>query len=284
MRRRYKARIVADAEGEAQRFTQLLASYLRAPGVTRQRLYFETLEEVFGNTNKVLVDTKGTGNMIYLPLDKLTEGRTRTLTLDEQRQVPATVQPRAADRGRAGRRSRRKRAANGGHADAEPWLPAADPGRRRAAAVLDGGVHRARNRARAQVPLRRDRARRLQARPAFPDAGRQQRGQVRQADPHRGLPGRAVPDQRRQDPAHQLLREVAHQRRLALSTRRPPAAARKSPTAASAKSSRTASRPSSRGAPSSRSWPRTAASSSAKCSRSPAPTSTTSASRWSTCA
>lgn len=91
----YKARIVADAEGEAQRFTQLLASYQRAPGVTRQRLYFETLEEVFGNTNKVLVDTKGAGNMIYLPLDKLSEGRARTLTLDEQRQVPATVQPRA---------------------------------------------------------------------------------------------------------------------------------------------------------------------------------------------
>jgi membrane protease subunit HflK len=67
-----------------------------APGVTRQRLYYETMEEVLGNTNKVLVDTKGTGNMIYLPLDKLSEGRTRTLTLDEQRQVPATVQPRAS--------------------------------------------------------------------------------------------------------------------------------------------------------------------------------------------
>jgi membrane protease subunit HflK len=87
----YKARIVADAEGEASRFSQLLESYERAPGVTRQRLYYETMEEVFGNTNKVLVDTKGTGNMIYLPLDKLTEGRTRTLTLDEQRQVPATA-------------------------------------------------------------------------------------------------------------------------------------------------------------------------------------------------
>lgn len=92
----HKARVVADAEGEAQRFSLLLASYLRAPGVTRQRLYFETVEEVFGNTNKVLVDTKGTGNMIYLPLDKLTEGRTRTLTRDEQRQVADTVQPRVA--------------------------------------------------------------------------------------------------------------------------------------------------------------------------------------------
>ena len=90
----YKARIVADAEGEAQRFAQLLQSYERAPGVTRQRLYLETIEEVLGNTNKVLVDTKGTGNMLYLPLDRLTEGRARTLTLDEQRQVPATVQPR----------------------------------------------------------------------------------------------------------------------------------------------------------------------------------------------
>lgn len=91
----YKARLVADAEGEAQRFSQLLASYQRAPEVTRKRLYYETMEEVLGNTNKVLVDTKGAGNMIYLPLDKLSEGRARTLTLDEQRQVPATVQPRA---------------------------------------------------------------------------------------------------------------------------------------------------------------------------------------------
>jgi membrane protease subunit HflK len=89
----YKARIVADAEGEAERFSKLLAAYERAPGVTRQRLYYETIEEVLGNTNKVLVDTKGTGNMIYLPLDKLTERRTQTLTLDEQRQVPATRAP-----------------------------------------------------------------------------------------------------------------------------------------------------------------------------------------------
>jgi membrane protease subunit HflK len=85
----YKARIVADAEGEAERFLKLLQAYERAPGVTRQRLYFETVEEVFGNTNKVLVDTKGTGNMIYLPLDKLTDRRLQTLTLDEQRQSPA---------------------------------------------------------------------------------------------------------------------------------------------------------------------------------------------------
>jgi membrane protease subunit HflK len=108
----YKARIVADAEGEAQRFAQLLQSYERSPGVTRQRLYYETMEDVLGNTNKVLVDTAGTGNMIYLPLDKLTEGRVRTLTLDEQRQVPATVPARessAAETPAATVESRRER-------------------------------------------------------------------------------------------------------------------------------------------------------------------------------
>jgi membrane protease subunit HflK len=88
----YKSRIVADAEGEASRFQQLLAAYERAPNVTRQRLYYETMEEILGNTNKVLVDTEGSGNMLYLPLDKLMERRTPTLTLDEQRQSPA-VQP-----------------------------------------------------------------------------------------------------------------------------------------------------------------------------------------------
>ena len=86
----YKARIVADAEGEAARFLSLLQAYERAPGVTRQRLYFEAIEEVLGNTNKVLVDTKGTGSMIYLPLDKLTERRLQTLSLDQQRQAEGT--------------------------------------------------------------------------------------------------------------------------------------------------------------------------------------------------
>jgi len=89
----YKSRIIADAEGEAERFATLLAAYERAPGVTRQRLYFETMEQVLGNTNKVLVDTKGTGNMMYLPLDKLMERRAPQLTLDEQRQSAAARAP-----------------------------------------------------------------------------------------------------------------------------------------------------------------------------------------------
>jgi membrane protease subunit HflK len=93
----YRARIVADAQGEAERFLKLLESYERAPGVTRQRLYYETIEEVLGNTNKVLIDTKGSGNMLYVPLDKMLESRARTLTLDEQRQLPAGAPTREAE-------------------------------------------------------------------------------------------------------------------------------------------------------------------------------------------
>jgi membrane protease subunit HflK len=71
----YKTRVVADAEGETSRFGALAAEYQRAPAVTRQRLYLETMEQVLGSSTKVIVDTKGTGNMIYLPLDKLLEQR-----------------------------------------------------------------------------------------------------------------------------------------------------------------------------------------------------------------
>jgi membrane protease subunit HflK len=69
----YRQRIVADAEGESSRFAQIAAAYEKAPVVTRQRLYLETMETVLGNTGKVILDVKGTGNMIYLPLDKLLE-------------------------------------------------------------------------------------------------------------------------------------------------------------------------------------------------------------------
>lgn len=92
----YKARIVADAEGEAARFASLLEAYERNPAVTRKRLYFETVEGVFGSSNMVLMDTKGDGNVLYVPLDKMLDKRVQALTLDEQRQVPATAAPRAA--------------------------------------------------------------------------------------------------------------------------------------------------------------------------------------------
>lgn len=78
----YRAQKVADAEGEAERFTKLLAEYERNPGVTRERLYIETIETVLASSRKVLLDTDGKGSLIYLPLDKLTEQARRAQRSD----------------------------------------------------------------------------------------------------------------------------------------------------------------------------------------------------------
>ena len=73
--RAHRSRVIADAEGQTQRFLALAAEYQRAPAVTRERLYLETIEQVLGSSAKILVDVEGTGNMIYLPIDKLMELR-----------------------------------------------------------------------------------------------------------------------------------------------------------------------------------------------------------------
>lgn len=67
----YKEQVIAQAQGEASRFEQLLSAYRNAPDVTRERLYLETLETVLSRASKVLVDVKGTNNLLYLPLDRL---------------------------------------------------------------------------------------------------------------------------------------------------------------------------------------------------------------------
>ncbi len=67
----YKQRMIATAEGDASRFKQLQVEYAKAPEVTRQRLYLETMQQIYSNTSKVMIDAKGQGNLLYLPLDKL---------------------------------------------------------------------------------------------------------------------------------------------------------------------------------------------------------------------
>lgn len=67
----YKQRVIATAEGDASRFNSVVAEYAKAPQVTRQRMYLDTMQQIFTNTSKVLVDSKGQGNLLYLPLDKL---------------------------------------------------------------------------------------------------------------------------------------------------------------------------------------------------------------------
>lgn len=71
----YREQVINDAEGEANRFSQILAEYQKAPEVTRERIYLETLEEILKNSTKVLVDTEGGNNLLYLPLDQLTQRR-----------------------------------------------------------------------------------------------------------------------------------------------------------------------------------------------------------------
>src|SRR3954471_15947336 len=67
----YKQRVIANADGEATRFKQVLAEYSKAPVVTRERIYLDTMQQILSSTSKVLTDTKGSGNLLYLPLDKL---------------------------------------------------------------------------------------------------------------------------------------------------------------------------------------------------------------------
>ena len=67
----YRLQVLALAQGETSRFDQVLSQYEHAPGVTRERMYLEAMENVYKNSRKVIVDTKGSGNMMYLPLDKL---------------------------------------------------------------------------------------------------------------------------------------------------------------------------------------------------------------------
>lgn len=69
----YKGEVVAQAEGEAERFKRLLTEYQKAPEVTRQRLYIDTMESVYARSTKIMIDVKGGNNMLYLPLDKIME-------------------------------------------------------------------------------------------------------------------------------------------------------------------------------------------------------------------
>lgn len=69
----YRDRVIARSEGEAERFEKLLNEYSIAKQVTRDRLYIDALENVFKNASKVMVDVEGGNNMMYLPLDKLTQ-------------------------------------------------------------------------------------------------------------------------------------------------------------------------------------------------------------------
>ncbi|MEJ2212819.1 MAG: FtsH protease activity modulator HflK [Gammaproteobacteria bacterium] len=98
----YKAKVVAEAEGESQRFKALLTEYEKAPEVTRQRLYLETMQDVLANTSKVILDVKSGSNLTYLPLDKIMDNATQKERLrrsdyNPQMVVPNTQTPNARE-------------------------------------------------------------------------------------------------------------------------------------------------------------------------------------------
>jgi membrane protease subunit HflK len=67
----YKQRVVANSEGEASRFRQILVEYNKAPQVTRERLYLDTVQQMLGSASKILVDSRAGSNLLNLPLDKI---------------------------------------------------------------------------------------------------------------------------------------------------------------------------------------------------------------------
>ena len=67
----YRDEVISRAKGEADRFTKLVTEYRKAPEVTRERLYLETMQQVYSNVTKVMVDSRQGSNLLYLPLDKI---------------------------------------------------------------------------------------------------------------------------------------------------------------------------------------------------------------------
>ena len=67
----YRERVIAQAQGDSERFSRVVTEYSKAPAVTRERLYLETMQEVFSNVSKVMVDSRSNSNLLYLPLDKI---------------------------------------------------------------------------------------------------------------------------------------------------------------------------------------------------------------------
>ncbi|MFT4173647.1 MAG: FtsH protease activity modulator HflK [Rhodocyclaceae bacterium] len=90
----YAARVVSRAQGDASRFVQVQTEYAKAPEVTRNRMYLDTMQQVFSNTSKILVDAKGSGNLLYLPLDKIIQSTGQQAAAgDATQHAPAAATP-----------------------------------------------------------------------------------------------------------------------------------------------------------------------------------------------
>ncbi len=95
----YREEIIQKAKGESDRFLKVLAEYNKAPKVTRERLYLEAMESVLANSNKIMVDVKQGGSLMYLPVDKLmqTQRQTSETTPIESTSVTPSETPTEQD-------------------------------------------------------------------------------------------------------------------------------------------------------------------------------------------
>lgn len=109
----YRAQVVARAQGDTSRFNQVLQQYEKAPQVTRERMYLQTMQDILSSVSKIMVDSRSNNNLLYLPLDKL---------LQQSTARPAPASPAAAVPAPA------------------PTLPAASVGAAPAPAAVDSGA------------------------------------------------------------------------------------------------------------------------------------------------
>ena len=93
----YKQSVISTAQGDASRFRAILAEYERAPQVTRERMYLDTMQQILSSTSKVIVDQKAGGNLLYLPLDRImqmaTQNQPAPATVDSSRASPEPATP-----------------------------------------------------------------------------------------------------------------------------------------------------------------------------------------------
>jgi membrane protease subunit HflK len=102
----YRQRVVANAEGEAARFKSVVVEYNKAPGVTRERLYLDTMQQILSSTTKVMVDARAGSQLLYLPLDKLIQMTGAAALPDPQLAPKAAAQTEVPVPPDAGARSR----------------------------------------------------------------------------------------------------------------------------------------------------------------------------------
>lgn len=102
----YRQRVIANAEGEAARFNSVVVEYNKAPGVTRDRLYLDTMQQILSSTSKIMVDARAGSQMLYLPLDKIIQMSGGAVLQDPQVQPRAQVQTEPPPPPDGGARSR----------------------------------------------------------------------------------------------------------------------------------------------------------------------------------